>query len=364
MSNEESSQVDQSEVVQSELTQTPVELTKYTTFSGCGAKIGPGLLDKALCGLTQPENDRVLSDFSHSEDAGIMRLTEDLAVVQTLDFFPPIVDDPYQFGRIAAANALSDLYAMGATPLSALSIVCFPTETLEMDTLRSMMEGGISAIQEAGASLIGGHSIRDEGVKLGFSVTGTIHPQMILRNNTPKMGDSLVLTKPIGTGTINRAFRAGVASEESVAASLESMMKLNKIAAEVASKHQVSACTDVTGFGLGGHCAEMVADTSCGLVLRKESIKLLPHAFEYISQGYVPGGTKNNRDFREKFIYNKEDLSEDELNLLFDPQTSGGLLLTLRPRHAKKYVEDLQELGIDACIIGEVTDRFGTITFE
>ncbi len=341
-----------------------VELTKYTTFSGCGAKLPPGLLDRALCGLEQPENSRVLSDFSHAEDAGVVQLTEDLAVVQTLDFFPPIVDDPFLFGRIAAANALSDLYAMGATPISALSVVCFPSDQLDMDILRSTMEGGLSAIHEAGATLIGGHSIRDKEIKVGFSVTGTIHPKKVLFNNTPKIGDTLVLTKPLGTGTINRALRAGVASEESIEASTESMSQLNKIAAELAAKYEVSACTDVTGFGLGGHGAEMVVGTSAGLVINKESLPILPSVMSYIQKGFVPGGTLNNREAREPYIYNKEDLSEAELNLLFDPQTSGGLLLTLRPRQAKKYVEDLHQHGINGAIIGEVTDRFGMITFE
>ncbi len=341
-----------------------VELTKYTTFSGCGAKLPPGILDKALCELKQPENPQVLSDFSHAEDAGIVQLTEELAMVQTIDFFPPIVDDPFQFGRIAAANALSDLYAMGATPVSALSVVCFPADSLDTKVLRSMLEGGLSAIHEAGATLVGGHSIRDKEIKLGFSVTGTIHPKKVWKNNTPKIGDSLVLTKPLGTGAINRAFRAGKASEEAVAASIASMTSLNKKAAELAAKYEVSACTDVTGFGLVGHGAEMVADTSAGLVIQKDAVKTLPDVMSYIASGYVPGGTQHNLEARGSFMYNPENLSETEKNLLFDPQTSGGLLLTLRPRQAKKYIEELQAKGVDATIIGEVTDRFGMITFE
>ncbi len=341
-----------------------VKLTEHTVFSGCGAKLPPGLLDKALCGLEQPTNEFVLSDFSHAEDAGVYKLTDDLAIVQTLDFFPPIVDDPFLFGRIAAANALSDLYAMGATAVSALSVVCFPSDTLDIAHLRTMMEGGLSAIHEAGATLIGGHSIRDKEVKIGFSVTGTVHPDRILHNNTPKIGDSLVLTKPLGTGTINRALRAGVASDRAIEAASASMGQLNKIAAELALQYEVSACTDVTGFGLGGHGSEMVADTSAGLRIYKESLPLLPNTMEYIEGGYIPGGTTNNRKAREQFIYNVEELTEAELNLLFDPQTSGGLLLSLRPRQAKRYVEELQSKGIQGAIIGEVTDRSGLISFE
>ena len=329
-------------------------LTRYTKFSGCGAKLGPGLLDQALCELSQPSYPELLADYRSADDAGIWKINGETALVQTVDFFPPIVDDPFSFGRIAAANALSDVWAMGGRPVTALSIVAFPTEKLEMKVLRRIMSGALDALEEAGTALVGGHTIKDDELKFGLAVTGLVHPDRFRRNNTPRAGDRLLLTKPIGTGTINRALKAGRASAEAVEAAVASMSALNGPAAAVLSKYDVSACTDVTGFGLGGHACEMISGSGCGLSLRFEDIRFLPEAPRYVAEGLVPGGTRSNRDYRERFIAKPETLGEDRLNLLFDPQTSGGLMAAVSAREAADVIGALREAGIPAFEIGEV----------
>jgi len=251
-------------------------LTTYTRFSGCGAKLGPGVLDEALCGLEQPAYPRLLAGFSSSEDAGLFLLDDGLALVQTVDFFPPIVDDPFMFGRIAAANALSDVYAMGARPLTALCLVCYPLKSLGLDSLKAMMEGGLDALIEAGCALLGGHSVEDAEPKLGYAVTGLVDPKRAWRNNTLRPGAALILTKPLGTGLLNMALRAECASEEALNLAQTSMALLNKRAAEILAEGDVWACTDITGFGLAGHAAEMVDGAPCGLKIRYADLPLIP----------------------------------------------------------------------------------------
>ncbi|MDR3670432.1 MAG: selenide, water dikinase SelD [Holophaga sp.] len=328
-------------------------LTQYTRFSGCGAKLGPGVLEEALCGLVQPAYPELLADFSGSEDAGLFRLGPHQALVQTVDFFPPIVDDPRLFGRIAAANALSDLYAMGARPITALALVCHPLKQLGMAPLKAMLAGGLEALAEAGCALLGGHSIEDPEPKLGYAVTGLVDPAKAWRNNTLEPSARILLTKPLGTGLVNMALRAECALPESQAAAHRSMATLNKAAAEVLAGFPVMACTDVTGFGLAGHAAEMAMGTQCGLRLFYRDLPLLPGVLDYVAQGLVPEGTRRNRAGRLRFIRNAQAVPAIALDLLFDPQTSGGLLAALPAAVTDQALAALHAAGVDAWCVGE-----------
>ena len=330
-------------------------------FAGCGAKLGPGLLDKALCDLSQPAYPGLIADFRHSEDAGVLQLDEDKALVHTVDFFPPIVDDPLTFGRIAAANALSDIYAMGGRPITAVCMVGFPVDTLEVEALRRMMEGGLLALEEAECPLVGGHSIQDAELKLGYSVTGLVHPRRVWLNNTLRGAERLILTKGIGTGLITTAARAGLASAAALEAAIASMCALNRRAAAALARHPVSACTDVTGFGLLGHACEMVAGSAWNIRLEAASVPLLPSAWEYASMGLVPEGTYRNREFRLRFVSRHESIDPDLLNVLFDPQTSGGLLAAVPAEAADAACRDLAADGVPAAIIGETVTGSGLI---
>jgi len=336
-------------------------LTSRTRFSGCGAKLGPAILDKALCGLSQPSYPGLLADFTGCEDAGLFRIDEARALVQTVDFFPPIVDDPFLFGRIAAANALSDIYAMGGRPLTALALVCFPVKDLGLEVLRSMMEGGLEALVEAGCALLGGHSIEDPEPKLGYSVTGLVDPDGAWRNNSLEPGAALILTKPIGTGLVNMALRAGLASKASIEAAQASMARLNKAACETLSRFPVLACTDVTGFGLAGHAAEMAAGAACGLSLFLGKVPLLPGARDYAEMGLVPEGAWRNREGRLAAMANAAEVPAVDLDILFDPQTSGGLLCAVRSDAADDAMDALCASGIEAAIVGETGGRPGEL---
>ncbi|MBI9098353.1 MAG: selenide, water dikinase SelD [Spirochaetaceae bacterium] len=340
------------------------KLTSYTKFSGCGAKLGPALLDKALCGLKQPEYENLISDFSTSDDAGIYKISDEIALVQTVDFFPPIVDDPYIFGQIAAANSLSDVYAMGGKPVTALSLVCFPKDKAHIDTLRKMMSGGLNKLIEAETALVGGHSIEDDELKFGFSISGTVHPDKVLYNNTPRLNEKLILTKPLGTGIINTALRGGIASERSIEAFIETMRTLNKTAAEISMEYAVSSCTDVTGFGLIGHACEMTAEGHIGLRIFSHRLQLLPDVLEYAQMGLIPAGTYRNRDYRLKYVKNNETLNRSTIDLLFDPQTSGGLLLTVREDQADEMCRKMIAKGVSAHVIGETTESGGIEIIE
>lgn len=334
-----------------------VELTEYTRFSGCGAKLGPQFLDQVLCGLSQPKYPNIIADFKTSDDAGIYKINDTTALVQTLDFFPPIVDDPFLFGQIAAANALSDVYAMGGRPVTAMSIVCFPKDTIHMSHLRAIMDGGMSKLVEAETALVGGHSIEDAEVKFGFSVTGLVDPGRVLLNNKPRIGDQLILTKPLGTGVINTALRADEVSTEALDAATKGMVTLNKVAAEIAIPYDLSACTDVTGFGLLGHACEMVTDSSAGFEIDFSSVPLLPSVQDYVAMGLIPAGTYRNKEYRKSNIANYDELSVDTIDLLFDPQTSGGLLIAVDPSQANEMLRQLCDEGVGAAIVGEVTDK-------
>ena len=320
--------------------------------------MGPEDLDQILKGLPLSKDPKVLVGLDTSDDAGVYQLSDEIALVQTVDFFTPIVDDPFTFGQIAAVNALSDVYAMGGIPLTAMNLVAFPIKTLSSAVLKEILLGGLSKMKEAGVALVGGHSIDDPEIKYGLAVTGTVHPKRILTNAKAKIGDKLVLTKPLGTGIISTALKGGVASEEAVRKIVESMTTLNRAASEWMRKYDAHACTDITGFGFIGHALEMATASRVGMRIESKSIPVFPEAMEYAKMGLVPGGTFSNRDFFscKVEIESNSDTRDLLIDILYDPQTSGGLLISLPPDQAEKLGEALIREGhVFSPIIGEVS---------
>jgi len=297
----------------------------------------------------------VLVGFDHADDAGVYQIAPDTALVQTVDFFTPIVDDPYIFGQIAATNSLSDVYAMGGRPLTALALVCFP-EKNDLDILERILAGGLSKMMEAGCTIIGGHSIRDEETKFGYSVTGLIDPKKVLANSGARAGDALILTKAIGTGVISTAIKKEKAESAWVNSAIASMTTLNKQAAEVVAgkPYRVHAMTDITGFGLIGHARELALASDVSLRISSSRIPLLEGALECVRAGYIPGGLKANRDFAECVVSYEAGIPEEVTTLLFDPQTAGGLLISVAADDADQLARDLTTLGVAAIRIGEV----------
>jgi selenide,water dikinase len=296
--------------------------------------------------------------MEHAEDAGVYKLREDLAIVLSLDFFTPIVDDPYTFGQIAAANSLSDVYAMGGTPITAMNIICFPIKKMDISILQEVLRGGLDKMREADVLLVGGHSVEDNEFKYGLSVTGTIHPEKVLYNKGARPGDELILTKPLGTGIINTALKGGLADENSVAQSIECMSSLNRKAAELMVEVEVHACTDVTGFGLLGHACEMIENGDVGMVIDSSAVPFLAGTREYADMGLIPGGTLRNRDFRLHMIDNSAGISDVLMVMLFDAQTSGGLLISAPGQYAQTLLDRLHKQGVqEAAIIGEVVAK-------
>ncbi len=292
-----------------------------------------------------------------ADDAGVYKLTDDLAIVQTVDFFTPIVDDPHTFGQIAVANALSDVYAMGGKPLTAMNIVCFPSKTLDISVLRDILRGGIDKMREAGVVLVGGHSVDDPELKYGLSVTGTVHPKRVLTKGGAKPGDQLILTKPIGTGIINTAVKARMAGEQVINAVVQSMATLNKTASEVMLQVGVNACTDITGFGLLGHACEMIQDSQVGLKIRSVSVPIFPETLGLARMGMIPGGTYRNKEFRMKMV-DSAGIGDVMMDILFDPQTSGGLFMSASADKAGLLLAKLKEAGVtDAAVVGEVVSH-------
>ena len=308
--------------------------------------------------LARQHDPNVLVGFDTADDAGVYQLTPELAIVQTVDFFTPIVDDPYVFGQIAATNSLSDVYAMGGRPISSLALVCFP-ENGDPKMLEEMLAGGLSKMVEADCTIIGGHSIRDEEIKLGYSVTGTIHPKKILANSAAEAGDRLIFTKAIGTGVISTAIKRGEADLTWIRAAVRSMTTLNKAAAEVLASGDfgVHSITDVTGFGLIGHAREMAIGSGVSFRVQASQVPVLPGALECVRHGFVPGGLKANRQFAESCVEAAADVPPDLLTLLYDPQTAGGLLISVAERDAQRLVAQLRSAGVDAIGIGEVIPR-------
>jgi len=320
--------------------------------------LGPGDLDRALCGLPLMSHPNLLVGIEHPDDAGVYKVSNDLALVQTVDFFTPIVDDPYAFGQIAAANALSDVYAMGGTPITAMNLVAFPIQSMEMEVLREILRGGLDTMREAEVVLVGGHSIEDDELKYGLAVTGLVHPDAVLTNTGAQVGDRIILTKPLGTGIINTALKGGMASAEAVQGATEVMRALNRKAAEVVRGFGVHACTDVTGFGLLGHLSEMLGEGEIGIKVFVDAVPILPGAEEYANMGFVPGGTSRNKEFYGPKVVGGEGFPPPLLDILYDAQTSGGLLIATPEADAEGILRRLQGQGVQgARIIAEVVAK-------
>lgn len=328
-------------------------MTANVKAGGCASKLSPKILDRALKSVPRVTNEKVLVGYDTADDAGVYDLTEaagrPIAMVQTVDFFTPIVDDAYAFGGIAAANALSDVYAMGGRPLTALSLVVYPAKG-DIRDLEAILEGGADKIHEAGCVILGGHSISEDEVKFGYAVTGLIDPGHIWTNAGARPGDVLVFTKRIGTGVISTALKKGMAEESHVAASIEQMLTLNRDASDVMQKLDVHGCTDVTGFGLLGHAREMALASHVTLEIRASAVRFLPGAIEYSQAGAHSGGLHNNRDFVESCVAMLADIPAEIEALLYDPQTSGGLLISMGEEPAKRLLAERPE----AYVIGSV----------
>ena len=332
-----------------------VQLTKLAPNCGCAAKVGPGTLAGVLGNLPKFCDPNLLVGTDTSDDAAVYKVSDDLAMIQTLDFFTPVADDPYDFGQIAAANALSDVYAMGGVPKTALNIVAFP-KNMDVEILGEILRGGADKVMEAGAVLAGGHTIQDDTPKYGLSVTGFVNPKKFWKNYGAQTGDKLILTKPLGAGIINTAIKADLVSEEARTAVLASMKLLNRSACEVFREFEIHACTDITGFGLGGHATEMAAASDRTIVIDTEKLPLLPDVEMYASMGLIPGGAYRNREYANKTGVKSSAVLWKE-DVVFDPQTSGGLLAAVKEQDVPHIMEKLNAAGLQAGVIGEVTDR-------
>jgi selenide,water dikinase len=315
----------------------------------------PGDLDRALCGLEFPTDSNVIVGLERADDAGVYKVSDDLALIQTVDFFTPIVDDPYEFGQIAAANALSDVYAMGGIPKTAMNLVAFPLKDMDISVLRQIIQGGLDKMSEAGVVLVGGHSVEDKELKYGLSVTGFIHPDRVLTKKNLQVGDRLILTKPLGTGIINTAIKGGLASKEITDTVTRLMATLNKDAAEIMEDYPVHACTDITGFGFLGHLAEMVVDSGTGIRIQANNLPILPQTLNYTGMGLVPAGAYKNREFFERHVDFAPRVDPLIQDILFDPQTSGGLLICVEGDRADGLLQALRQKGVhDAAVVGQI----------
>ena len=300
------------------------------------------------------KNPNLIVGLENPDDAGVYKLTDDIAIVQTVDFFTPIVDDPFTFGQIAAANSLSDIYAMGGKPVTAMNIVSFPLNKLDIGILKEIMRGGLEKLKEADVVLVGGHSIDDPELKYGLSVTGIIHPQKVLAKQGAQAGDVLILTKPLGTGIISTALKGETASAAAVKKMVASMTTLNRKAAEIIQDIGVHACTDITGFGLIGHAYEMAKAGGCAFCFNSAAVPVFPEALEYARMGLVPGGSHSNRSFYEPFVEYREAVSDELRDILYDPQTSGGLLFSVAENKKDALLKKFRKEKVDAFVVGRV----------
>ncbi len=302
-------------------------------------------------------DENLLVGIETSDDAAVYKINEDTAIIQTLDFFTPVVDDPYTFGQIAAANSLSDIYAMGGKPTVAMNIVCFPN-CLPIEVLGEILKGGADKVLEAGAVVVGGHSVQDEEPKFGLSVMGMVHPEKVLKNHGCRPGDVAIITKPLGTGIINTAIKGEVASREAYETAVKVMTTLNKYAGEIVARHEISACTDITGFGLMGHAYEMASASDVTIKLFKDKLPCIKESREYAEMGLVPEGSYNNRAYLEG-KYELVSVEDWQADILFDPQTSGGLLVTCSPEESVKLLEELNRLELKSSVIGRAEKYSG-----
>jgi len=332
-------------------------LNKLAACGGCTAKLPPGMLKDSLSRIPQFSDPNLLVGFDSSDDGAVYKLSDDIAIIKTLDFFPPMVDDPYLFGQIAAANALSDIYAMGGDVKVALNIVAFP-ENEDPSILAAILQGGAEKVKEAGGVLCGGHSINDATVKYGLSVTGVVHPNEIMYNNHCRIGDRIILTKPLGIGLITSAFRVGEASQQSYDLAVSSMLTLNKYACEIAKKYDISSLTDVTGFGFLGHLNEMV-NNEYSIRIDSSSVNFIPEAEPLAREFLLTSAGQKNRNFladKVKF----ESVEDFMQEILFDPQTSGGLLISVSQKDATTLFDELKRRGLMPSIVGEVIPKLPT----
>ena len=334
-----------------------IKLTKLANCAGCGAKVGAGVLSQLLEGIRVHSDPNLLVGFDKSDDASVYRISDELALVQTVDFFPPIADDPYTFGAIAATNALSDVYAMGGEPKLALNIMAVPAD-MPKEVVHEILRGGYDKVYEAGALITGGHSILDPEPKYGLAVTGFVHPDRVLTNSGAKPGDVLLFTKPIGIGILTTAAKAELAEASTMAKALKLMTTLNKSARDAMVKYRVHACTDVTGFGLLGHTCEMAQGSDVKITLRTGDMDLIGESLEFARMGLLPEGMYRNRQFAEKYV----DGGAVELavqDMLYDPQTSGGLLIAVDPDDAPALFAELQSCVPSAQCLGTVEEYKG-----
>ena len=335
-----------------------MRLTQQVKAGGCASKLAPGSLRAVLDGLPAQADSNLLVGFDQSDDAGVYRIGEDVALVQTVDFFTPMVDDPFTFGQIAAANALSDVYAMGGRPLTALSIVCYPQDG-DLEILGQVMRGGLEKMKEAKCTVVGGHSVRDAEMKFGYAVTGLVNPERVYTNGGARVGDVLILTKPLGTGVITTALKQGKAQSAWVDGAVHSMTTLNQRACAVVSEHDgVHAMTDVTGFGLMGHGREVAMASRVVLEIETEKVPQLPGALEAIAMDAIPGGLLANREYAECAVaeHPAGSISPAVRTLMFDPQTSGGLLISVSEPSAAGLLEAMRSAGVQAAQIGRVIE--------
>ena len=335
-----------------------IKLTSYSQTAGCAAKISPMDLAHALGSLKKVTCDNLIVGFDTSDDAAVYRINDDTAIIQTLDFFTPVVDDPYTFGQIAATNALSDVYAMGGKPVLALNIVAFPT-CVGFDVLGEILRGGQDKVIESGAVLVGGHSIVDSEPKYGLSVTGMANPKTICRNNAVKEGDVLILTKPLGIGIINTAIKGELADKAQIQNVTKIMTHLNKYPQDMIADCEIEAMTDVTGFSLMGHLSEMVSGTDLSAKIDIGSVPFIQDALEFAKMGIIPAGAYRNREFCiEKISYSEELSQRPEFDVIFDPQTSGGLLIAVREKNLNKLLKYLDDCAVCSSVIGQITPKF------
>jgi len=335
-----------------------VALTTLVENAGCASKIGQEDLKRALAGLPRVFDPRVLVSSDTCDDAGVYKLTPTTALVQSVDVFTPVVDDAYAFGEIAAANSVSDIYAMGGKPLTALSIVAFPIEKLSPRIMNKMLQGGIDKLREAGVAVLGGHSIKDREIKFGFAVTGIVHPKKMTVNSKAKPGDALILTKPLGTGTLSFARQIGRAPAEGLAESERSMRELNRAAAEAMTAAGVTTATDIAGFGLAGHLGEIAAQSGVEVEVYGQAIPVFAGVMDLIRQGVISGAVERNREYASAFVKRAKGVAEEFETLLYDPQTSGGLLIAVRKSRAAALLATLHKKGVEsATVIGRVTRK-------
>jgi len=334
-----------------------MRLTEAAKSAGCAGKLGPKELDQAIRNVPRQHIPEVLVGYENSDDAGVYQITPDLALVQTVDYFPPIVDDPFTYGRIAAANALSDVYAMGGQPKTALSIVGFPALGVDFSVLGQIMSGGISMLNEAGVALLGGHSVRDDEIKFGYAITGVVETKNIKQNNGAKPGDRVFLSKPLGTGLITTALKRGKAAPDHVQAAIDAMSQLNRTASEICLQSNVHTMTDVTGFGLLGHAHEVAKASNVSITFDHRKLRLLPGALEYSRADFVSTGLNKNREFYGPNVSISSSIPPEIQNLFFDPQTSGGLLIFCQPSDGDALINNLTAAGLGAFEIGITSER-------